>query len=61
MYPPVEVKVPPTIAQKCQGLEKDLADIPGFHDPRAFYRVRESPCSWLSLSKPDFSLWVDIY
>ena len=29
--PPVEVRVPATPAQECSGLEKGLADIPGFH------------------------------
>ena len=43
VHQPVEVKIPPTHAQKCEGLEKGLADIPGFHDPRAFYSGRGEP------------------
>jgi hypothetical protein len=43
VVPPVKVQVPSTPAQKCEGLEKGLADIPGFHDPRAFYSGRGEP------------------
>jgi hypothetical protein len=40
---PIEVDVPPTPADKCEGLEQVFADIPGFHDPRAFYSGRGEP------------------
>ena len=40
---PIEVNIPQTPAAKCEGLEKGLADIPGFHDPRIFYSGRGEP------------------
>jgi hypothetical protein len=40
---PVEVEVPPTPAERCDGSEQLLADIPGFHDPRLFYSGRGEP------------------
>jgi hypothetical protein len=40
---PVEVDVPPTPAERCDGVEQLLADIPGFHDPRLFYSGRGEP------------------
>ncbi|PMD35427.1 hypothetical protein L207DRAFT_637792 [Hyaloscypha variabilis F] len=41
--PPIEVDVPPTPAERCDGIEQLLADIPGFHDPRLFYSGRGEP------------------
>ncbi|KAK2626468.1 hypothetical protein QTJ16_003643 [Diplocarpon rosae] len=41
--PPIAVDVPPTPAERCSGVEQDLADIPGFHDPRIFYSGRGEP------------------
>ncbi len=40
---PIEVEVPPTPAERCDGMEQLLADIPGFHDPRLFYSGRGEP------------------
>jgi hypothetical protein len=40
---PVEVDVPPTPVESCDGNEQLLADIPGFHDPRLFYSGRGEP------------------
>ncbi|TAQ89657.1 hypothetical protein B7494_g2033 [Chlorociboria aeruginascens] len=40
---PIEVNVPPTPAEKCEGPEQGLAEIPGFHDPRIFYSGRGEP------------------
>jgi hypothetical protein len=40
---PREVDVPPTPAERCDGMEQLLADIPGFHDPRLFYSGRGEP------------------
>jgi hypothetical protein len=40
---PIEVDVPPTPAERCDGMEQLLADIPGFHDPRLFYSGRGEP------------------
>lgn len=40
---PIEVDVPPTPAERCSGMEQQLADIPGFHDPRLFYSGRGEP------------------
>jgi hypothetical protein len=40
---PIEVDVPPTPAERCDGMEQLLADIPGFHDPRLFYSDRGEP------------------
>lgn len=40
---PIEVDVPPTPAERCSGIEQQLADIPGFHDPRLFYSGRGEP------------------
>lgn len=40
---PLEVNVPPTPAEKCEGMELVLADIPGFHDPKLFYSGRGEP------------------
>lgn len=40
---PVEVEIPPTPAERCEGLEQLLADIPGFHDPRLLYSGRGEP------------------
>lgn len=39
----IEVDVPPTLAEKCEGPEQKLADIPGFRDPRLFYTARGEP------------------
>ncbi|KAI9056184.1 hypothetical protein LZ554_001112 [Drepanopeziza brunnea f. sp. 'monogermtubi'] len=41
--PPIEVDVPPTPAESCSGKELQLADIPGFHDPRLLYSGRGEP------------------
>lgn len=40
---PIDVDVPPTPAERCDGMEQLLADIPGFHDPRLFYSGRGEP------------------
>ena len=40
---PIEVDVPPTPAERCDGMEQLLADILGFHDPRLFYSGRGEP------------------
>jgi hypothetical protein len=40
---PIEVDIPPTPAERCDGMEQLLADIPGFHDPRLFYSGRGEP------------------
>lgn len=40
---PIDVDVPPTPAEKCEGVEQVFADIPGFHDPRVFYSGRGEP------------------
>ncbi|KAE8450273.1 hypothetical protein EG329_006701 [Mollisiaceae sp. DMI_Dod_QoI] len=40
---PLEVNVPPTPAEKCEGAEQVLADIPGFHDPKLLYSGRGEP------------------
>jgi hypothetical protein len=40
---PVEVNLPVTPAEKCEGVEQLLADIPGFHDPRLFFSGRGEP------------------
>ena len=40
---PIEVDVPRTPAERCDGMEQLLADIPGFHDPRLFYSGRGEP------------------
>lgn len=47
-YPPIEVNVPPTPAESCQGDQEGLADIPGFHDPRIFYSGRGEPILMVS-------------
>lgn len=39
----MEVNVPPTPAEKCEGMEQVLADIPGFHDPKLLYSGRGEP------------------
>jgi hypothetical protein len=62
VYPPVEVRVPPTTARNVKVWRRALRIFPvSMTRARAFYSGRESPYSWLSLSKPDFSPWVDIY
>ncbi|KAF7889483.1 uncharacterized protein EAF02_001898 [Botrytis sinoallii] len=45
---PIEVTVPPTPAESCQGNQEGLADIPGFHDPRIFYSGRGEPILMVS-------------
>ncbi|TGO87641.1 hypothetical protein BPOR_0213g00120 [Botrytis porri] len=45
---PIEVTVPPTPAESCQGNQEGLADIPGFHDPRIFYSGRGEPILMIS-------------
>lgn len=40
---PIEVDVPPTPAERCSGVEQQLADIPGLHDPRLLYSGRGEP------------------
>ncbi|ESZ90560.1 hypothetical protein SBOR_9056 [Sclerotinia borealis F-4128] len=45
---PIEVNVPPTPAESCQGDQEGLADIAGFHDPRIFYSGRGEPILMLS-------------
>ncbi len=52
---PIEVKVPSTPAEKCEGVEQFLADIPGFHDPRLFYSGRGEPILMVA-SQYDFTL-----
>lgn len=39
----IEVDFPPTPAERCEGQEQRLADIPGFHDSRLFYTARGEP------------------
>ncbi|KAB8294793.1 hypothetical protein EYC80_006754 [Monilinia laxa] len=45
---PVEMNVPPTPAESCQGDQEKLADVSGFHDPRIFYSGRGEPVLMLS-------------
>ncbi|TEY59659.1 hypothetical protein BOTCAL_0189g00120 [Botryotinia calthae] len=45
---PIEVTVPPTPAESCEGNQEGLADIPGFHDPRIFYSGRGEPILMIS-------------
>jgi hypothetical protein len=40
---PQRVNVPPTPAKLCEGYFSSYADIPGFHDPRAFCTGRGEP------------------
>lgn len=40
---PVEIILSSAPANTCEGVEKGLADIPGFHDPRIFYGGRGEP------------------
>lgn len=40
---PVMIDLPLTPAEKCEGLEQGLADIPGFHDPRLLYSGKGEP------------------
>ena len=45
---PIEINVPATPAEKCEGSEERLADIAGFHDPRIFYSGRGEPLLMLA-------------
>ncbi|KAG4026721.1 hypothetical protein MFRU_037g00320 [Monilinia fructicola] len=45
---PIELNVPPTPAESCQGDQEELADVSGFHDPRVFYSGRGEPVLMLS-------------
>lgn len=53
---PMEVYVPPTPAESCQGDQEGLADIPGFHDPRIFYSGRGEPILMVSSQYASLSI-----
>lgn len=40
---PVNLSVPPTPAEKCEGKYRSYVDIPGFHDPRIFWSGKGEP------------------
>ena len=40
---PVVVDIPPTPAERCEGVWSAFPDIPGFHDPRIFWSGRGEP------------------
>lgn len=40
---PVTLSVPPTPAEKCEGIFGTFVDIPGFHDPRIFWSGKGEP------------------
>lgn len=40
---PVKVNIPPTPAEQCDGAWSAFPDLPGFHDPRAFWSGKGEP------------------
>ncbi|KAK5193116.1 hypothetical protein LTR47_009545 [Exophiala xenobiotica] len=41
--PPLKINIPPTPAEQCDGAWSAFPDIPGFHDPRAFWSGKGEP------------------
>jgi len=41
--PPLRINIPPTPAEQCNGAWSAFPDIPGFHDPRAFWSGKGEP------------------
>ncbi|KAL9614558.1 MAG: hypothetical protein Q9167_000927 [Letrouitia subvulpina] len=50
---PINLKVPPTPAEHCEGKFATYVDIPGFHDPRIFWSGKGEPLMMLLTSSPD--------
>jgi hypothetical protein len=42
-FPPVQLNIPPTPAERCEGKFGAYVDIPGFHDPRIFWSSKGEP------------------
>ncbi|KIW20490.1 hypothetical protein PV08_01065 [Exophiala spinifera] len=40
---PVKINIPPTPAEQCEGAWSAFPDLPGFHDPRAFWSGKGEP------------------